>query len=78
MAQSLILQFNQVKDQAKGLLQIGVRETTSVLDFVTLKAYEFPFINVLWIGVLVMVIGFVMSIIQRVKQIRRTDKVVEA
>jgi cytochrome c-type biogenesis protein CcmF len=78
MAQSLILQFNQVKDQAKGLLQIGVRETTSVLDFVTLKAYEFPFINVLWTGVLVMVIGFVMSIMQRIKQIRRTDKVVEA
>jgi len=74
MAQSLILQFTQVKDQAKGVLELGVRETSSVLDFVTLKAYEFPFINVLWIGVLVMVIGFVMSIVQRVKQIRRTEK----
>lgn len=68
MAQSLILQFVQVKDQAKGLLEIGVRESTSVLDFVTLKAYEFPFINVLWLGVVVMVVGIVMSIVQRVKQ----------
>ncbi|MCW3107861.1 MAG: cytochrome c assembly protein, partial [Segetibacter sp.] len=71
MAQSLILQFGQVKDQANGLLEIGVKESTSVLDFVTLKAYEFPFINILWIGVLVMVVGIVMSIVQRVKQMRR-------
>ena len=71
MAQSLVLQFNQVKDQAKGVLEIGVKESTAVLDFVTLKAYEFPFINVLWLGVLVMVIGIVMSIVQRVKQLRK-------
>lgn len=74
MAQSLILQFNQVKDQATGLLVIGVRETNSVLDFVTLKAYEFPFINVLWIGILVMVTGIAMSIVQRIKQLRVVKK----
>lgn len=68
MAQSLIIQFNQVKDQQKGLLELGVRESSGVLDFVTLKAYEFPFINVLWLGVMVMVIGFIMSILQRVKR----------
>lgn len=71
VAQSLVLKFAQVKDQAKGLLEIGVKESTSVLDFVTLKAYEFPYINVLWIGILVMVIGIVISIVQRVKQMRR-------
>jgi cytochrome c-type biogenesis protein CcmF len=74
MAQSLVLQFSQVKDQAKGLLEVGVRETTAVLDFVTLKAYEFPFINILWLGVIVMVIGFIMSIVQRVKRIPATNK----
>jgi cytochrome c-type biogenesis protein CcmF len=68
MAQSLILRFNQVKDQSKGILELGVRESSSVLDFVTLKAYEFPFINVLWMGILVMVTGIIMSIVQRVKQ----------
>jgi cytochrome c-type biogenesis protein CcmF len=70
MAQSLILQFSQVKDQAQGLIELGVRESSSVLDFVTLKAYEFPFINILWLGVLVMVAGIVMSIVQRVKQLK--------
>ena len=68
MAQSLILQFAQVKDQATGLLEIGVKESSSVLDFVTLKAYEFPFINLLWLGVVVMIVGIVMSIVQRVRQ----------
>ncbi|GEO10062.1 cytochrome c biogenesis protein CcsA [Segetibacter aerophilus] len=71
MAQSLILQFAQVKDQTQGLLQIGVKESSSVLNFVTLKAYEFPFINILWMGVLVMVVGIIMSIVQRVKQMKR-------
>jgi len=71
MAQSLILQFGQVKDQSQGLLEIGVKESTAVLDFVTLKVYEFPFINVLWLGILVMVTGIAMSIVQRVKQLRR-------
>jgi cytochrome c-type biogenesis protein CcmF len=70
MAQSLILQFSQVKDQVQGLIEVGVKESTSVLDFVTLKAYEFPFINVLWLGVLVMVVGITMSIVQRVKQLK--------
>ncbi|WP_018610878.1 cytochrome c biogenesis protein CcsA [Segetibacter koreensis] len=74
MAQSLVLMFNQVKDQSKGLLEIGVKESTAVLDFVTLKAYEFPFINVLWLGVLVMVVGIVMSILQRVKQLRKSPQ----
>lgn len=73
MAQSLILQFAQVKDQTKGLLQIGVKESSAVLDFVTLKAYEFPFINILWIGVLVMVAGIVMSIVQRIKQAKNSN-----
>jgi cytochrome c-type biogenesis protein CcmF len=71
MAQSLILQFAQVKDQSRGLLQIGIKESSAVLDFVTLKAYEFPFINVLWIGVLVMVVGIVMSIVQRANKLKK-------
>jgi cytochrome c-type biogenesis protein CcmF len=67
MAQSLVVKFNQVKDQEKGVLELGVKESNVVLDFITLKAYEFPFINILWLGIVVMAIGFVMSIVQRVK-----------
>ena len=73
MAQNLVVQFKSVKDQSKGLLEIGVKESGAILDFVTLKAYEFPFINILWIGILVTVAGIVMTIVQRVKQLRRGD-----
>ena len=70
VAQSLVLQFNKVIDQDKGILQMGVKESGSITDLITLKVYEFPMINILWLGVIVMVIGFVMSIIQRYKTLK--------
>ncbi len=74
-AQSLILKFNKVKDEKKGLLEIGIKESGAITDLITLKVYEFPMINVLWLGIVVMVIGFVMSIIQRNRQSKNTLKV---
>ena len=65
-AQSLVLQFNKVVDQTSGKLEIGVKESAAITDLITLKVYEFPLINSLWIGIVVMVVGFGMSIKQRV------------
>ncbi|MGV3504436.1 MAG: heme lyase CcmF/NrfE family subunit [Adhaeribacter sp.] len=45
---------------------MGVNTTQK--DYVILKAMEKPFINVLWIGTLVMSLGFVMAIVRRVKE----------
>jgi cytochrome c-type biogenesis protein CcmF len=73
-AQSLIIQFNKVKDDKKGLLEIGIKESGAITDLITLKVYEFPMINILWLGIVMMTIGFVMSIIQRNKQIRNNLK----
>lgn len=67
-SQSLILSFNKVRDEKKGLLEIGIKESGAVTDLLTLKVYEFPMINILWLGIVVMVVGFVMSIIQRTKK----------
>ena len=64
----MVLQFNKVIDQAKGKLELGVKESGAITDLITLKVYEFPLINVLWIGVVVMVTGFVMAIRQRLIQ----------
>jgi cytochrome c-type biogenesis protein CcmF len=66
-AQNLILNFNKVVDQTKGILEIGIKESSSLSNLITLKAYEFPFINVLWIGVLVMTLGFMISTWARIK-----------
>lgn len=64
-SQSMVLKFNRVVDPAAGKLEIGVKESGAITDLLTLKVYEFPMINILWLGVMVMVAGFVMSIVQR-------------
>lgn len=69
-SQGLVLQFNKVLDQEKGTLELGVRESKDLLDLITLKVYEFPMINVLWLGVIVMFFGFILSIYYRVQQLR--------
>jgi len=67
-AQSLVVKFNKVSDPQTGKLEIGLKESGAITDLITLKVYEFPMINVLWIGVMVMVIGFIMSILQRIRK----------
>ncbi|MBI3519846.1 MAG: cytochrome c biogenesis protein CcsA [Bacteroidetes bacterium] len=55
----------------EGSVEIQMSEKVSnVKDFVVLEAYMFPFINVLWLGCLVMIIGTVVAIIER----RRINK----
>ena len=69
-AQNLVLSFNKVVDQQKGILEIGLKESASLTNLITLKAYEFPFINILWIGVIVMVLGFGLAAMNRVKKFK--------
>ncbi len=65
-AQSLVFAFNRFLDEKTGKVEIGVKESSAITDLITLKVYEFPMINVLWLGVMIMVAGFILSIIQRV------------
>lgn len=41
--------------------EIGIRQRAAQDDYIILKAIVFPFIRVLWLGVIVMVIGFFLS-----------------
>jgi cytochrome c-type biogenesis protein CcmF len=70
-AQNLILSFNKVIDQKKGILEIGVKESKTLSNLITLKVYEFPFINLLWIGVIVMTIGFGISTWARKNKLKK-------
>jgi cytochrome c-type biogenesis protein CcmF len=67
-AQNLVLSFNKVIDQEKGILEIGVKESASLTNLITLKVYEFPWINLLWLGVIVTTIGFMMGAYYRFKK----------
>lgn len=68
LAQNLVLKFNKLVDSQTGKMELGIKESKSLTTLLTLKVLEFPMIKLLWFGVVVMVIGSVMSIVQRVKR----------
>ena len=43
---------------------------TTQRDYVVLKAIKKPLINLLWIGTIILIIGFVMAIIRRYREFR--------
>jgi cytochrome c-type biogenesis protein CcmF len=76
-AQNLFVKFAGVNsDQTK--MKIGVKESSTMIDFVTLKAYIFPYINLVWIGLIIMAIGIVMSMINRAGLSKLTGAIVMA
>ena len=66
-AQSLAVELGSVLNNKK--IQLLVKESSDLVPFVSLKVYMFPQINLVWIGVLVMMTGFVMSIRNRRKNV---------
>src|SRR5450432_3426294 len=68
-AQNLAVELGSVMNNKK--IQLLTKESTDMVPFVSLKVYVFPQINLVWIGILVMMTGFVMSIVNRKKSLRR-------
>jgi cytochrome c-type biogenesis protein CcmF len=64
-AQNLYLKFAGVTTDKK--VKIGVKESDKLIDYIALKAYIFPYINLVWIGLVIMAIGIMMSIIRRLQ-----------
>jgi cytochrome c-type biogenesis protein CcmF len=67
-AESLIVQVQKVSGNRA---ELGIKENEALLEYITLKAYKFPFINLLWLGTMIMVAGFIISTVRRVQQNRR-------
>lgn len=64
-AQNLYLRFSGVTDTRK--VKIGIKESDTIIDFITLKAYLFPYINLVWLGLVIMAVGLLMSMVRRSK-----------
>lgn len=62
-AESLVVQLQKITPDGA---ELGIKESDAVLQYVTLKAYKFPFINLVWLGTIVMVIGVLMSMWRRI------------
>lgn len=68
LPESLVLQLQKVDGKKVAL---GMKESDAIMQYVTLKAYKFPLINVLWLGTALMVLGFLISMVWRIQTNRR-------
>ncbi|MEJ0080095.1 MAG: hypothetical protein WDM78_03820 [Puia sp.] len=68
-AQNLAVKLGSVMNNKK--IELLTKESRDMVPFVSLKVYVFPQINLVWIGVIIMMTGFVMSIISRRKSLVR-------
>jgi cytochrome c-type biogenesis protein CcmF len=56
-------------DPATGKIELSVQEKKSnIRDFIVMQAMIFPYINILWIGCIVMAIGTLMAVAERVRK----------
>ncbi|MBC7935899.1 MAG: cytochrome c biogenesis protein CcsA [Rhizobacter sp.] len=62
-AQNLYLRFAGVGNNHH--IKVGIKQSDLPIDFVTVKAFIFPFVNLVWLGLIVMAIGLVISMLQR-------------
>lgn len=67
---SLRVRFTKIMpDQQKFEVMI-YEKPEAAKDWLVFKSIEFPYINLYWIGTIVMVVGFLMSIIRRKKELQ--------
>ncbi|WP_126973332.1 cytochrome c biogenesis protein CcsA [Gynurincola endophyticus] len=64
-SQGLAIGIDKVIDDQT--LEVSVKESSRMVPFIALKIIKFPFINVLWIGTFVMLLGFAMSMLYRIR-----------
>ena len=67
-AQDLALRFNTITRDQK--FDLGIKESSDMVPFIALKVLEFPQIALVWLGTIIMIIGFVISILWRRRQAR--------
>jgi cytochrome c-type biogenesis protein CcmF len=65
ISENLVLELQKVNPD--NTIELGVKESTTVTKFVTLKAYKFPFIRLLWFGVIITAIGILISMVRRIR-----------
>ncbi|MBC7384218.1 MAG: cytochrome c biogenesis protein CcsA [Bacteroidia bacterium] len=67
----LKFKFTAVDPQTKSIT-IETSEKDQSGDFIIMKAIVFPWINFVWAGTIIMVIGFLLSIIKRIAEYRKS------
>jgi cytochrome c-type biogenesis protein CcmF len=68
-AEGMIVQLQRVLLE-DGTIELGIKESDALLQYVTLKAYKYPFIKLLWYGVWITAIGLLISMARRIRLAR--------
>jgi cytochrome c-type biogenesis protein CcmF len=63
VSQNLVFAFTGFENAKK--IKLDVKESNALMSYITLKAYNFPLINLVWAGFLIMVTGIIVSIVRR-------------
>ena len=71
IAESLVFQLQKVNPDNS--ITLGVKESNAIMDYITLKAYKFPFIKLLWYGVVITAIGIIISMVRRIRLNRSSN-----
>lgn len=59
----------------EGTIEVTMSERAgNVKDFIVLEAYIFPYINILWVGCVIMAIGTAIAIIERIRKFKLQSK----
>jgi cytochrome c-type biogenesis protein CcmF len=69
LSQSLVFAFTGAETDG---IKLAVKENNAVLNYVTLKAYQFPAINVLWLGIIIMTFGFMLASVNHILKNRKS------
>ena len=65
VTQNVYLQFSGIAPGNK--FKIGIKESKKLTDFITVKAYVFPYINLVWAGLIIMACGFLVALLRNAK-----------
>jgi cytochrome c-type biogenesis protein CcmF len=71
ISQSLEMGF--VGADADGV-KLAMKESNAILQYITLKAYQFPGINILWLGIIITVFGFMLAMVNHIQKNRKAVK----
>jgi cytochrome c-type biogenesis protein CcmF len=72
-SQALAISFTGVADEKK--IELSISDSNKPQEFLTMKAYKFPFINLVWAGTILMVIGFFISMARRISLNKAANEV---
>jgi cytochrome c-type biogenesis protein CcmF len=62
---SLDLKVNISSITKDGIVKLGVSDKKPITDFITVKTYIFPYINLVWLGLIIMALGIFISMLFR-------------